>query len=147
MLDSSGLMLSSYWTHLCSCWAHVELILTHVGLMLGSCWAHVGLMLGSCWAPHVSASAILWSLQQLRTGRSLVFSDQSVFVEVGKESTTPGSDFEGRLFGRLRLLSWSCGIWEPQHCKEHPGKRLVRAIYVGPHGANGPGCRVFCSLG
>ena len=40
------------------------------------------------------------------------------------------------------------GFGKPQKLyKEHRGKRLVRAIYVGPHGANGSGCRVFVFLG
>ena len=36
------------------------------------------------------------------------------------------------------------GFGKPQKdYPEHRGKRLVRAIYVGPHGANGSGVRVF----
>ena len=75
MLDSSGLMLDSCWTHLGSCWAHAGLMLGSSRLilpagasdparsppadarrtMLGSCGTHAGvmcdssgLMLGSC---------------------------------------------------------------------------------------------------
>ena len=40
------------------------------------------------------------------------------------------------------------GFGKPQkEYPEHRGKRLVRSIYVGPHGANGSGIRVFVPLG
>ena len=67
----------------------------------------------------------------------------------GKESTTPLERLRGSTVQPVKTFEFGVvGFGKPQkHYKEHRGKRLVRAIYVGPHGANGSGCRDFCSLG
>ena len=70
-------------------------------------------------------------------------------LHCGKESTTPLERLRGSTVQPVKTFEFGVvGFGKPQkHCKEHRGKRLVRAIYVGPHGANGSGCRVFVPLG
>ncbi|CAE7840586.1 GIP [Symbiodinium sp. CCMP2592] len=68
---------------------------------------------------------------------------------VSKEQSTPLERLRGSTVQAVRSCEFGVvGFGKPQKdYPEHRGKRLVRAIYVGPHGANGSGIRVFVPLG
>ena len=67
----------------------------------------------------------------------------------GKEQTTPLERLRGSTVQPVKTFEFGVvGFGKPQkQYKEHRGKRFVRAIYVGPHGANGSGVRVFVLMG
>ena len=68
---------------------------------------------------------------------------------VSKEQSTPLERLRGSTVQPVKSCEFGVvGFGKPQKdYPEHRGKRLVRAIYVGPHGANGSGIRVFVPLG
>ncbi|CAE7217587.1 unnamed protein product [Symbiodinium sp. CCMP2592] len=68
---------------------------------------------------------------------------------VSKEQSTPLERLRGSTVQAVKSCEFGVvGFGKPQKdYPEHRGKRLVRAIYVGPHGANGSGIRVFVPLG
>ena len=80
-----------------------------------------------------------------------------VYLGVGSARAGLGAGVSGTPLERLRGSTVqavkSCefgvvGFGKPQtDYPEHRGKRLVRAIYVGPQGVNGSGIRVFVPVG
>ena len=68
---------------------------------------------------------------------------------VSKEQSTPLERLRGSTVQAVKSCEFGVvGFGKPQKdYPEHRGKRLVRAIYVGPQGANGSGIRVFVPLG
>ena len=68
---------------------------------------------------------------------------------VSKDQSTPLERLRGSTVQPVKSCEFGVvGFGKPQKdYPEHRGKRLVRAIYVGPHGANGSGIRVFVPLG
>ena len=66
-----------------------------------------------------------------------------------KEHSTPLERLCGSTAQPLKTYEFGAvGFGKPQKdYPEHRGKRLVRAIYLGPHGVNGSGIRVFVPLG
>ena len=67
---------------------------------------------------------------------------------VSKEQSTPLERLRGSTVQAVKSCEFGVvGFGKPQKdYPEHRGKRLVRAIYVGPQGANGSGIRVFVPL-
>ena len=68
---------------------------------------------------------------------------------VSKEHSTPLERLRGSTVQPVKSCEFGVvGFGMPQKdYPEHRGKRLVRALYVGPHGANGSGIRVFVPIG
>ena len=68
---------------------------------------------------------------------------------VSKEHSTPLERLRGSTVQPVKSCEFGVvGFGKPQKdYPEHRGKRLVRALYVGPHGANGSGIRVFVPIG
>ena len=113
----------------------------------------IGLVKESFWS--------IWLGLEVRVGEQLPLGSE-LFAEAmrysvrmhnlfhcGKEQTTPLERLRGSTVQPVKTFEFGVvGFGKPQkQYKEHRGKRLVRAIYVGPHGANGSGVRVFVPMG
>ena len=103
----------------------------------------------------------IWLGLEVRVGEQLFFGSE-LFAEAmrrsvrmhnlfhcGKAVTTPMERLRGSTVQPMKAFEFGVvGFGKPQkHYKEHRGKRLVRAISVGPRGANGSGVHVFVPLG
>ena len=113
----------------------------------------IGLVKESFWS--------IWLGLEVRVGEQLPLGSE-LFAEAmrysvrmhnlfhcGKEQTTPLERLRGSTVQPVKTFEFGVvGFGKPQkQYKEHRGKRLVRAFYVGPHGANGSGVRVFVPMG